>query len=31
VINAVIFDSDYVPDTGDLIAIRYNLSGSCEG
>jgi len=27
----VIFDSDYVPDTGDLIAIRYNLSGSCEG
>ena len=31
VINAVIFDADYVPDTGDLVTIRYNLLGSCEG
>ena len=31
VINAVIFDGDYIPDTGDLVTIRYNLLGSCEG
>jgi hypothetical protein len=27
----VIFDPDYIPDTGDLITINYNLLGSCEG
>ena len=31
VINAVIFDPDYIPDTGDLITINYNLLGTCEG
>ncbi len=31
VINAVIFDPDYIPDTGDLITINYNLLGSCVG
>jgi len=31
VINAVIFEPDYIPDTGDLITIRYNLLGTCEG
>ncbi len=31
VLNAVVFEPEYVPDTGDLIVIRYNLLGSCEG
>ena len=31
VINAVIFDPSYVPDTGDLISVTYNLLGTCEG
>ncbi len=31
VINAVIFDPDYIPDTGDLITINYNILGTCEG
>jgi len=31
VLNAVVFQPDYVPDTGDLITIRYNLLGTCEG
>ena len=29
VLNAVVFQPDYVPDTGDLITIRYNLLGDC--
>ena len=29
--NAVIFDPDYIPDTGDLVEIHYNLLGSCDG
>ena len=31
VLNAVVFQPDYVPDTGDLVTIRYNLLGTCEG
>ena len=31
VINAVIFDPDYIPDTGDLITINYNVLGTCDG
>jgi hypothetical protein len=31
VLEAVIFQPDYVPDTGDLISIRYNLLGDCDG
>ena len=29
--NAVVFEPDYIPDTGDLITITYNLLGTCEG
>ncbi len=31
VFNAVIFDQDYIPDTGDLVEINYNLLGDCNG
>jgi hypothetical protein len=31
VLGAVVFQPDYVPDTGDLISIRYNLLGDCSG
>jgi len=31
VLRSVVFQPDYVPDTGDLISIRYNLLGDCGG
>jgi hypothetical protein len=31
VINSVVFEQDYVPDSGDLVRVRYNLLGSCDG
>ncbi len=29
VINAVVFDPDYVPDTGDIVTITYNPTATC--